>query len=69
MILTRSENFGNIDELAANTVLPFMNIDMPPVMSVTTALILAFVLGLGLTAVNGNYFKNTFHIVDKGVKK
>ena len=32
---------------------------MPPVMSVTTALILAFVLGLGLTAVNGNYFKNT----------
>ena len=59
MVLTRSESFGNIDELAANTVQPFMNIDMPPVMSVTTALILAFVLGLGLTAVNGNYFKNT----------
>ena len=58
MVLTRSESFGNVDELAAKTIQPFMNIDMPPVMSVTTALILAFVLGLGLTAVKGDYFKN-----------
>ncbi len=58
MVLTRSESFSNLDELAANTVQPFINVDMPPVMSVTTALILSFVLGLGLAAVNGNYFKN-----------
>lgn len=58
MILVKSESFSNIDELSANTIQPFMTIDMPPVMDVTTALILAFVLGLGLTVVAGDYFKN-----------
>lgn len=32
----------------ANTIKPYFTIDMPPVMSVTSALILAFVLGFGL---------------------
>ncbi len=58
LLLTKSESFSNVDDLAAKTIQPFMSIDMPPVMTVTTALILAFVLGLGLTAVKGDYFKN-----------
>lgn len=32
----------------ANTIKPYFTIDMPPIMSVTSALILAFVLGFGL---------------------
>lgn len=36
---------------------PFFAVDMPPVMGVMTALILAFVLGLGLARVEGNTFR------------
>jgi Na+/H+-dicarboxylate symporter len=42
----------------ANKILPFFSVDMPPVMSVTSALVLAFVLGLGLCAVSGDKLKN-----------
>ena len=38
----------------ANKILPYFTVDMPAVMSVTSALVLAFVLGLGLCAVQGN---------------
>lgn len=37
----------------ANKVLPYFTVDMPPVLSVTTALVLAFVVGLGLCYVKG----------------
>jgi Na+/H+-dicarboxylate symporter len=59
MVLVKDESFSNVEALAAKTIQPFMSIDMPPLMTVTTALILAFVLGLGLTAVKGDYFKNS----------
>ncbi len=39
------------------TVGSFFNIDMPPVMSVTTSLILAFVIGLGVAAIDGDKTK------------
>lgn len=35
-------------------VLPYFTIEMPPLMGVTSALILAFILGLGIPAVGGN---------------
>ncbi|MDZ4058841.1 MAG: dicarboxylate/amino acid:cation symporter, partial [Bacteroidales bacterium] len=35
----------------------FFTIDMPPLMGVTTALVLAFVIGLGVGAVNGERLK------------
>ena len=38
----------------ANKVLPYFTVDMPPVLSVTTALVLAFVVGLGLCYINGD---------------
>ena len=40
------------------TLEPFFCVDMPPVMGVMTALILAFVLGLGLANVAGTTFRN-----------
>ncbi len=58
MVLVKDPSFGNVGNLSAEAIQPFMTIDMPPVMGVTTALILAFVLGLGLVAVKGTYFKN-----------
>ena len=44
-ILDSSTSFA--DNIAhANKVLPYFTVDMPPVLSVTTALVLAFVVGL-----------------------
>lgn len=38
----------------ANKITPFFTMDIPPIMSVMTALMLAFVVGLGLTAIKGD---------------
>ena len=49
-------SLGGID-MDANDLKPFFTIEMPPLMSVTTSLVLAFVIGLSLIAVKGDYFK------------
>ena len=49
-------SLGNID-MGANNLLPYFTIEMPALMSVTTALVLAFVLGLSLIAVKGDKFR------------
>ncbi len=52
VILDSSASLG--DNIAqANKVLPYFSVAMPPVLSVTTALVLAFVVGLGLCYVKG----------------
>lgn len=49
------ESFSNPEE----ALLPsFFQMDMPPVMEVMTALLLAFTIGLGLTAIKGNALQN-----------
>ncbi|MBO4282407.1 MAG: dicarboxylate/amino acid:cation symporter [Bacteroidales bacterium] len=45
-------------EMGAESIAPYFTIEMPPVMGVMSALILAFVLGLGLAAVQGSVFKS-----------
>ena len=50
-------SLGNID-MAANDLAPYFTIEMPSVMSVTTSLVLAFVVGLGLIAVKGDSLRN-----------
>ena len=51
-ILDSSASLG--DNIAqANKVLPYFSVEMPPVLSVTTALVLSFVVGLGLCYVKG----------------
>lgn len=49
---------GDMSTMTKNAVEPYFTIEMPPLMEVVTALILAFVLGLGLAAVKGETFKN-----------
>lgn len=39
-------------------ILPYFSVEIPPLFSVTTALVFAFVLGLGLCAIEGNRLKN-----------
>lgn len=50
-------SLGNID-MDANDLKPYFTIEMPPLMSVTTSLVLAFVIGLSLIAVRGDNFRN-----------
>ena len=50
-------SLGGID-MGANDLKPYFTIEMPPLMSVTTALVLAFVIGLSLVAIQGNTFRN-----------
>ena len=50
-------SLGSID-MDAHTLLPYFTIEMPPLMGVTTALVLAFVIGLSLVAVKGETFRN-----------
>ena len=58
LVLTKDPSFGANSDLGVTAIEPYMSIDMPPVMGVTTSLILAFILGLGLSVINGNTFKN-----------
>ncbi len=58
MVLDRDPSFGQGSALDALSIEPYMSIDMPPLMDVTTSLILSFILGLGLAVINGTYFKS-----------
>ena len=50
-------SLGNID-MSANELKPYFVIEMPPLMSVTTSLVLAFVIGLSLIGIRGESFRN-----------
>lgn len=50
--------FSAFHGLGGNDLTPYFVVDMPPVMSVMSALILAFLLGLGLAVVKGEAFKS-----------
>ncbi len=47
----------DISSISSQSAEPYFTIDMPPVMGVTSALVLAFILGLGLAAHKGSNFK------------
>ena len=50
-------------------VAPFFTVNIPPVMGVMTALVLAFVLGLGMAALEGHALKNVVHDFEQVVVK
>ncbi len=56
-LLERGEMLNGINLELSDEISAYFSIDMPPVMGVTTALILAFVLGLGISAVKGERMK------------
>lgn len=47
---------GDID--MSNSIAPYFNVEMPAFISVTTALVLAFTIGLGLTVLKGNALRD-----------
>lgn len=51
---------GQLD-LVGKTIEPFFTIAMPPLMDVVSALILSFILGLGLAAMPGRAFKDVLN--------
>lgn len=58
LLIDNNENFNDLTQLSSNQILHYFTIDMPPVMSVTSALILAFILGLGVSGMETNHIKN-----------
>lgn len=64
LIITPSSDFSQISLDTYSKVSPFFTIEMPPVFGVMTALILAFVLGLGVAYIDRDYLKNV--IIDFG---
>lgn len=50
-------SLGGID-MEANDLKPYFTIEMPPLMSVTTSLVLAFVLGLSLIGIRGESLRS-----------
>lgn len=61
LVLDKSAGFCNIDNVAADSINSYIKLDIPPLMDVMTALIFAFVLGLGLASVKGVYLKNVLN--------
>lgn len=39
---------------------PYFNINIPPLMDVTTAIVLAFIIGVGISKIKGNFLRNFF---------
>ena len=61
---------GLSDSVGTETGLaPFFSISIPPVMSVMTALILAFTLGLGLAAIDSRSLKDVMHDFEEVIIK
>lgn len=54
--LLKGESLRAVND-TATAIAPYFTIDMPPVMGVMTALILAFTLGLGMAAIGGTTLK------------
>lgn len=57
-ILDNSGGVNALTQLDQAVITPFFSIEMPPVMGVMAALILAFILGMGLARVKGHAFKD-----------
>ena len=53
----------------ANEFTPFFSVNIPPVMGVMTALVLAFTLGLGLAAIDNTTLKNAVHDFEEIIVK
>lgn len=61
MILAPSDRLAPVDATTASELLPFFNIEMPPLMSVMTTLVLAFTIGLGMSLLKSDTLKNAMN--------
>ncbi|MBF8984808.1 dicarboxylate/amino acid:cation symporter [Lutibacter sp. B2] len=64
---------GSLTMNAANPedalVHPFFNVDMPPIMGVMTALLIAFTIGLGIAAIKGDTIKKFMYEFQQIIEK
>lgn len=64
------KEFGNPEEALLS---PYFTVDMPPIMGVMSALLMAFTIGLGLAAIKGDALQNAMNdfrdIVEKLIEK
>lgn len=58
LVLDNSQSLSSVSTACPVSLTPYFNVDIPPLMSVTGALVLAFIIGLALTAVKGDTLKN-----------
>jgi len=59
LIIDKNSSFTSLETLTGTEISPFFSVDMPPLMTVTTALIFAFVLGLGIASISGSALKSS----------
>lgn len=57
--LLKGETLSSLTEMS-NSLAPYITFDIPPIMSVTTALILSFILGIGLSNLSDSPLKQVF---------
>jgi Na+/H+-dicarboxylate symporter len=57
-ILLKKQSMKEFENPEEALLKPFFTVDMPPVMGIMTALLLAFMLGLGLAAIKGKTLQN-----------
>lgn len=58
--LLRDATLTNVEQ-SNNNFVPYFTVDMPPIMSVMSALVAAFVIGIGLTVCGGKSLKKGFN--------
>lgn len=58
ILIDRTEDFQLLNQMSTSSIMHYFTIEMPPVISVTSALILAFVIGLGVSGMKTNSIKN-----------
>ena len=69
VFISTSQIISNASNPEEGLLAPFIKIEMPPVMGVMSALLLAFLLGLGIAATNATTFKNMSMEFQKIVEK
>jgi Na+/H+-dicarboxylate symporter len=64
---------GGVEGAEAIAIAPFIEFDMPPIMGVMSALLVAFILGLGIAAIKGDTLKRVMNdfqgIIEKVITK
>ena len=68
-IMTKGQSFQTTDNPEEFLQSGFFEIAVPPLMEVTTALIFAFVIGIGIASIKGNVLQDAFDEFQKIVEK
>jgi Na+/H+-dicarboxylate symporter len=59
-ILTYNPEIALLDTLKDEALTPYFTIEMPPLMDIMSALLLSFIVGIGLSAIKGVALRNVF---------